>query len=237
MPNTKRPRVAAIGLNDSLIDSISSLCGTLRTADSAANYRQRYNWTETDVVVAGAIKEIPVNVSVNLLTIGSMTFEWSDKYRVTGTNATPRHRANTRTKNTERELAVPAECPGLYRPLAADVTAELRRAPGPPLVMTTTRDGAAALIETTSGHAVALRFVLPMWQDLDGNEHSPIALLLPEGANLAAWFRAFLSDIHDCDPDRVPVAPPRLSQPSDWHTLKKATWPAKSRRSEGGSSD
>ena len=33
-----------------------------------------------------------------------------------------------------------------------------------------------------------------------------------------AWFRAFLCDVHESDPGRVPQAPPSLSQPWDWYT-------------------
>ena len=33
-----------------------------------------------------------------------------------------------------------------------------------------------------------------------------------------AWFRAFLCELNESDPIRVPQAPPRLSQPSDWYT-------------------
>ena len=42
--------------------------------------------------------------------------------------------------------------------------------------------------------------------------------MIPTVFNIAAWFRAFLTDVHDNDPERVPHAPPRLSEPADWHT-------------------
>ena len=218
MPDARRPRVAIIGLDNSRLASIEPLCGDPRPNFTLGAYQQEYNWTETDLVVAGTLEQDQVNVGVNLLTIGRTSFEWTDRYRAPGVASSQRHRANTRSRNTERELAVSAECPERYRPLAADLATELRQAPRPPLVMTTTRDSGVALIETTSGHAVALRFVLPTWQDLDGKEHNPIALLLPEEANLAAWLRVFLSDIHDLDPSRVPYAPPRFANPSDWYT-------------------
>ncbi len=219
MPNAKRPRVAAIGLDVLQLEAIEPLCGEVRPVDSLADYLENYSWSETDIVVSGALEYNQLPVSVNLLTIGPTSFEWTDRFRAPGVASWGRHRANTRTQNTERELAVSPECPDLYRPLAAELTAELRRAPQPPLIVTTTRDGGAALIETTSGHPVALRFTLPRWQDdIDGKEHDPIALLLPEDASLVAWFQAFLSDIHDLDPSRIPHAPPRLSQPADWYT-------------------
>ncbi|MDE2670500.1 MAG: hypothetical protein OXI51_12680 [Chloroflexota bacterium] len=218
MPDARRPRVAIIGLDNFRLASIEPLCGDPRPNFTLGAYQQEYNWTETDLVIAGTLEQDQVNVGVNLLTIGPTSFEWTDRYRAPGVASSQRHRANTRSRNTERELAVSAECPERYRPLAAELAAELRKGPQPPLVMTTTRDSGVALIETTSGHAVALRFVLPTWQDLEGKEHNPIALLLPEGANLAAWFRVFLSDIHDLDPSRVPHAPPRSANPSHWYT-------------------
>ena len=53
MMNPKRPRVAAIGLDDSQVESIEPLCGELRPADSLDTYLygQEYSWTETDVMV------------------------------------------------------------------------------------------------------------------------------------------------------------------------------------------
>lgn len=54
MTNPKRPRVAAIGLDDSQVESIEPLCGELRPADSLDTYlyEQKYSWTETDVMVS-----------------------------------------------------------------------------------------------------------------------------------------------------------------------------------------
>ena len=40
--------------------------------------------------------------------------------------------------------------------------------------------------------------------------------------NLPEWFRAFLTDIHEIDPFRVPQLPPRLSNPADWYTPEEA---------------
>ena len=36
-----------------------------------------------------------------------------------------------------------------------------------------------------------------------------------------AWFRAFLSELHESHPTKVPHAPPSLSQPSDWYTTQE----------------
>ena len=46
----------------------------------------------------------------------------------------------------------------------------------------------------------------------------PLTCLLPAAADVAVWFVAFLSELHELDPARVPHAPPRLSKPSDWYT-------------------
>ena len=37
-----------------------------------------------------------------------------------------------------------------------------------------------------------------------------LALVLPKEGDLSAWFWAFLADVHELDPARVPQAPPRL---------------------------
>ena len=47
-------------------------------------------------------------------------------------------------------------------------------------------------------------------------------LVVPEVANLSAWFAAFLSDIHETDSERVPHPPPRRSNAADWHTPESA---------------
>ncbi len=44
-----------------------------------------------------------------------------------------------------------------------------------------------------------------------------VLLALAECPNLAAWFRGFLADVHEIDPERVPHPPPRLATPEDWY--------------------
>ena len=217
MPRIKRPRVAAIGLDDDQLASIESLCGELRAAESLEDYERSYSMTETDVLVASALNGGVVDSNVNLMAIGEIYFlllNFSD----TGVLIS-RDTVETNIENTERELAIRTECPDPYRPLAAELTRQLSQATEPPTVINTTREGQTALIETTSGRPVALRLEHPPRSSVaGGGEWRPIALLLPEVPDLVSWFRAFLCDIHESDPVRVPAAPPRLSQPSDWYT-------------------
>ena len=126
--------------------------------------------------------------------------------------------------NTERELTVPDACPDVYKPLAAGLSRQLTRAADPPLAIVTSRRDRTSLIRTTSDFPVALRLVLPARpRAADGEAPSPIALLLPSPLDLPAWFRAFLSDLHESDPVRVPQAPLRLSRPADWYTPVETT--------------
>ena len=219
MTKNRRPRVVAVGLHSSQVGSIAPLCGELRPAASLADYLRRYSWTETDVLVAGNIGWEEVDVGVNVLTIGTTNFHWTDKdpYSFRGASA---HYVRTGDENTERELTVTPDCPDLYKPLASELCTQLGLATRPPHVIDTSRKGQSkVLITTTSGLSVALRLVLPARaRTLDSDPSRPAALLLPSAANLVAWFRAFLSDLHECDPLRVPQAPPGLSQSSDWYT-------------------
>ena len=145
-------------------------------------------------------------------------FRWLDSVRGTGMP----YYAMTDIENTERELRVPPACPVLYRQLVTQLSSQLDRATKPPAALTTSREDGTALIETTSGRSVALRLELPPRLGTDaGQQSNPIALLLPAASNLVPWFRAFLYDLHEVDPSRVPQAPPRLSQPSDWYTPKE----------------
>ena len=129
------------------------------------------------------------------------------------------HSANTMRINTERELSVANACPSIYGALAAELRDQLSSQDDPPTVVETSRKHTTPLLETTTGKAVALRVDLPARLDAHGEEtQHPIALFLPKSANLTAWFRAFLSDIHQVDPSSVPHEPPRLSKPSDWYT-------------------
>ena len=209
MTKTRRPRVVAIGLDGPMVASIAPLCGELRLAGSLEAYLHSYSWTETDVVVSSAPLGRQVDSSVNLMTIGLTSIYWPDSKVSVGNN----------TQNTERELAVSPACPDLYRPLAAELSRQLGQAAEPPAVIATSLQRQPALIETTSGSPVAMRLVLPTRSGAAEDRRSrTIAILLPEGSNLVAWFRAFLCDLHESDPFRVPQAPPRLSQPSDWYT-------------------
>ena len=150
--------------------------------------------------------------------VGPASIYWKDSYTL-GLDVSSYHYVSTNIENTERELAVPPTCPVLYKPLAAELCRRLGRAAKPPYAMDTSRQGQTALIETTSRQSVALRLVLPTRPGAANSKPSrPTALLLPGVSNLSAWFRAFLCDLHESDPIRVPQAPPRLSQPSDWYT-------------------
>ena len=218
MPNAKRPRVAAIGLDDLQLQSIGPLCGELWPADSLADYLEGHSWTETDVVVSGAFDYNRIPVTVNLLTVGPMYFYWSDTYRMNPGAPSQPHYAEIHTRSTERELTATA-APALYGSLAAQLARQCAQADAPPSVIETSREDGVALVETAAGNPVALRLSLPgKSRSGDGDTPGPIALLLPGTPDLAAWFQAFLSDVRESDPDRVPEAPPRLNQRSDWYT-------------------
>ena len=214
----KRPRVAAIGLEDPQAKSIEHLCGTLRSAVSFSRYVNRYNVSETDIMVFGTEVgfEVDQGAPAHLLTMGLTSLSWM---QASG-KGVGRCDVSTTTLNTERELTVPVACPAVYETLAADLSKQLGSAEDPPpVVIPLSLDGFPqnALVSTTSGHAVALRLAVPT-QASGGRDPNSVVLVVPEVANLSAWFAAFLSDIHETDPERVPQPPPRLSNPGDWHT-------------------
>ena len=68
--NIKRPRVATIGLSNIQQDSITHLCGQLRSAESLEGYLEDFSWSETDIMVAQDLKGEMVDANVNLLIIG-----------------------------------------------------------------------------------------------------------------------------------------------------------------------
>ena len=119
------------------------------------HYLQDYSWAETDVVVSSAFCGDEVDSSVNLMTIGDTYFF------KTGVHPQRTNFVGTNTENTERELTVPPSCPEKYKPLATELSRQLGRAAQPPTVVATTWQDKVSLIETTSGHPVALRLVLP----------------------------------------------------------------------------
>ena len=224
MSSTKRPRVAAIGLDDAQVASIERLCGDLRVAGTLAEYLKSYSWTETDVLVLGHFKggADGVDTSVNLMTIGPVSFCWTDLSK-SAFGLLMRHYASTNTGNTERELTVPPSSPEMYKALAVQLSRHFGRARVPPATVNTSREHQTPLLQTSTGRHVALRLSLPCRTNAVDGERPPIALLLPQGADLVAWFRAFLCELHDADPARVPQAPPRLNQPSDWYTPREST--------------
>ena len=209
----KRPRVAAIGLDESQIESIAALCGTLRLSDSLEEYLKNYNWTETDITILGNHPFLdPVDVRGNVITIDSWKVNWR------GHSSSHQFEWPLWThNNTEREMRVSKACPERYEHLAAELARQLDRAEAPTPVFTKQFPEDHILVETTSGWPVALRCVLTNNAKVSESEVA-IALALPKEASLSAWFRAFLADIHELDRARVPQAPPRLENPSDWYT-------------------
>ena len=221
MTKIKRPRVAAIGLDDSQLDEISPLCGDLRTADSLTEYLKTHSWDETDVAVSAAFSVDRIDPGVHLLTIGPMSF---GREVLILQGAPPRYRelAHTHTSNTEKEMTVAANCPDAYMTLAAELNRVLSSAPTPPPVIAVPDDlnaHSVGLVETTTRRPVALRLVIPGWMGMvTTSQDDIIALLLPTVSNLREWFKAFLTDVHESDPARVPQTPPRLSELKDWYT-------------------
>ena len=217
MTMNRRPRVAAIGLHSTQVASIEPLCGELREAHSLSDYLGRYSWTETDVMVSSYLEAVDVDSGINFIAVRPAYVYWTDLDGGGGRGLY--YSASANTDNTERELSVHSACLNLYKPLAAELSRQLSQAAEPTPTISTSRKDQTALIETTSGHPVALRVGLPTRSSTaDGETSRPVALLLPEVPNLVAWFRTFLCDIHESDPMRVPQPPPRLSQPSDWYT-------------------
>lgn len=219
MTEVKRPRVAAIGLDDAQIEAIRPMCGDLRTAGSLDAYT--HSWTETDILVAADLHSSEVVRGVHLLTLGSMQYGGSTQVRggewyFTGIAQTH--------SNKERELSISRTCPLIYSTLAGRLSNELASAQSaPPIVHVTEyfEPYRETLVETSSAYPVALRLqiVNSNWTGKTpalGVE--PIALFLPRVTNLAEWFRAFLTDINEIDPFRVPQPPPRLLKPADWYT-------------------
>ena len=145
------------------------------------------------------------------MTIGRTSFSWTslppdDFGRI-------RRSVGTEAENTERELTVPPSCPDLYEPLATELSRQLGRAAQPARrsVRFAARDGFTDRDDIRS----SCRFATRSSEEssvADGKASRPIAILLPEGSNLVAWFRAFLCELHESDSTRVPHAPPRLSQ-------------------------
>ena len=168
MPNVSRPRVAAIGLDAHQFESLVPLCPELRPASSLRQYLKRFSMTETDVLVSAAFDSDRIWGGAHLLTVGPTNFQWysRDPSLVTSQRVGPwSHYINTGTTNTEREVSVAGACTEVYKALATELVGSLRNAASPPTIVDsrpTSDHGETALIETTSGHAVALRLVLPL---------------------------------------------------------------------------
>ena len=208
---TPRPRVAAIGLQEDQIPSILPLCGDLRTAASLEGYLNDYSWTETDMIILGDGVPVADHVHGHVLTINPPGFTWTGYSNLASPLCTH--------PTTERELQVTATCPERYRHLAEELASQLRRAESPPSRFDFPefpQIGESTLIETTSQLPVASRWLLK--NPTAPRRPGAVALALPSHVSLSAWFRAFLDDIHELDPARVPQAPPRLGHPSDWYT-------------------
>lgn len=218
----ERPRVALIGLDDNQVESIAGLCGDPRPYGSLELYLRYYNLAETDFIVSAASLGSTIARGVHVLSLGPTQFSWwfAPEPGVIGFRE-----ATTSHSNTEREVTVPPTCPLIYENLAHQLTRKVRQSEWPPPTISTSQSigrHSGALVETTSNHPVALRLVLGEEQDSDSGERCPgVALILPDVDNLAAWFRAFLADIHEIDPEAVPHKPPRSSSSGVWNTQEE----------------
>lgn len=224
----ERPRVAAIGLDEAQEASIEHLCGTFRSASSVSDYLERYSWNETDITVLGRVWQPGRVVRGHLLAVGiSLPFKWEGySLRLTSSRRTVARKAN----NTERELSIHEDCPERYRHLASELARQLRLLEGPPPTfdVESTEDD-RVMVETTSGRPVALRCVINDVHEFKTKSRPPvqistIALAIPEVTDLAAWFQAFLDDVHELNPGRVPQPSTQFSRPSAWYTPDEREW-------------
>lgn len=234
MTTANRPRVAAIGLNDSQVESITQLCGHLRTARKLDEYLQSYDWTETDIVVSGELRGETINGGVHLLSIGPSSFDWPLDLAESPDGGARWRRIRSNVTNTEREVSIAYGCPEDCRSLTDRLLSQLREASGPPHVIEDWTNSQSAvdqsvLIATTSNKPVAMRYLLSHRHTETNHTQQGFAILvLPEVADLQAWFREFLSHVHEIDPKRVPHTPSRFSDPSDWYTPEERALAAKS---------
>lgn len=216
----KKPRVAGIGLDASQQESIDRLCGELRPVGSLGEYEARYSWAETDVVVLVGQNRVSVSIphGIHILTVGT-DVDWNYS-RANGSSVT-RH-LYTNRRNTEREVS-PRWVAEPYGELTKALCVHLGRSQSPPRVLNSSWGFGdfddAAFVATTSDYVVASRHLrTPGPGNEQGKDMESIVLALPAQADLGAWFRAFLVDLHKTDPGRVPIEPPRMASPSDWHT-------------------
>ena len=202
-------------------------------------YVKEFNWTETDIVIGVSLRdeEVGDDVHVVAITPRSWTYYRGTRIvRVRTRGGISQRRAwatlslDTDGSNTEREVSVPVACSGCYKDLAHDLARRLRRSGEPPAILSLSGTGVKEedhLVETTSGHPVAVRCTRldqpredEEQRDAQEGGRKPhfVVLALPQVDNLSDWFRAFLSDIHHVDRTRVPYALPRLLKPEDWYT-------------------
>jgi len=218
MTEVKRPRVAAVGLDDLQIEAVAPLCGEVRSASSITDYLSRFSWTETDLVIVGANADRKFEHNIHMLTINT-TCCWTFSPHAMSSRLVY---MNAGRPNTEREVRVGPTCPADYKILAAQLCKQLRSDGDPPQVLAPPPSGSdedIVLVETTSARPVAVRHLRARrpWEGGGAREES-VVVAIPQVPNLSAWFRAFLTDVHHVDPVRVPHPPPRLGNPADWYT-------------------
>ena len=216
-----KPRVAAIGLDETQVDSIRPLCGELWTSPSWTRYLKKYSALETDIAVVARPTGTWSGAPKHMLLIrpGALNIP----YRRSGSRASDSPiQFVSDISNTERDVWVADACPELYAAPAAELVQALRqRDEAAPAVYCSLSpdDAVIPLILTTSHRAIALRGTVrwvPETVDDDGSEG--IVVALPDATGLVAWFRVFLLDVREHDPDCVPMPPPTFARPSDWYT-------------------
>ncbi len=184
----KRPRVAAIGLDDSQIKSIGPLCGDLRTAHSVDEYLKDNSWTETDVAVVANLQGTEAAGNIHVLTNASTDWQW-----IVGRSIDWREHLRslrTDTSKKERAMCVPSACPEQYSRLAAELVRQLGCDGLPPPVLEhswSLGPNDHVIVETTVA-PVAIRFLRPHQPGQKGGETAEsLVLALPEvTTNLSA---------------------------------------------------
>ena len=218
MPAT-RPRIALVGLDGAEAESLEALCAESRRAPTWGSYAKDYAASETDAAVAR--QWASASAPVHLMAIEPAQVGLAGYSKDGRGIRSPRPVFKT-VRSTERSVSVGSQCPNLYNDLAAAMARRLGSSDEPPPVFqidATRSVNVQVLVKTTSGYPVALRAELDLPGDSSYNEHRRVVVLaLPDIPDAAAWFRAFLADVHAFNSDRVPQLPPTLATPQTWYT-------------------
>jgi hypothetical protein len=195
------PRVALVGFDESVVADLAALGGAVSSFEDSDEFGELGE--HFDIVVAKGRLEL-ADAWVHVLVAGDAVSDTIDGVA----------RVSSLALVEVASVEVSEDLPECFREAVAGLMVHFGEPPWwVPGLLFGERSRPTPLISGGSATIAGL------YDRSEGHLDDPgVGLAIPNQTDVVVWYRAFLQYLHEVDPARVPMSPPRVSRPLEWRT-------------------